>query len=320
MSTELLKVALRQPEKIASPLAKSLLSSAGSGLGAAGTFKLLSALRPELAEAALWGGVGAGGVLGHDAAKYLANKKLAAWAKKKAAMEKPFKSEYPLVKKANLLARAAYVTTDAAPAVAAGIYGGRMGMGLLPDNPIIGGLLGSLGGSSLVHPLSSRAAKSMFPKSHRFIENYINTPVIKTGGYEKRASLSRAAKGAIGLPLGVMGLGAVHPELFGVLPSSLGGHLSDTVGSNILNSLDNLAKPILGSSSHQLANVGTSLAGLGALGAGAGKLSERAIPVAKKSIMDNPTARKAALAAALFPWTLAVGGGAYLLGKNNSDS
>lgn len=147
----------------------------------------------------------------------------------------------------------------------------------------------------------------------------------------KKANLSRAAKGAIGLPLGVMGAAAIHPELFGVLPSSLGGHLSDTIGSNILNSLDNLAKPLLGSSSHQLANVGTSLAGLGALGAGAGKLSEKVIPLAakssnkiippaKKSIIDNPTARKAALAAALFPWSLAIGGGAYLLGKNDSNS
>lgn len=145
-------------------------------------------------------------------------------------------------------------------------------------------------------------------------------PYKKEYSLTKKANLSRAAKGAIGLPLGVMGASAIHPELFGVLPSSLGGHLSDTIGSNILNSLDNLAKPLLGSSSHQLANVGTSLAGLSALGAGAGKLSERAIPVAKKSITDNPTTRKAALAAALFPWTLAVGGGAYLLGKNSSDS
>ena len=162
--------------------------------------------------------------------------------------------------------------------------------------------------------------RDRFPKSHKYFENLQNNQLSKFSSLTKKASLSRAAKGAIGLPLGVMGAAAIHPELFGVLPSSLGGHLSDTVGSNILNSLDNLAKPLLGASSHQLANVGTSLAGLSALGAGAGKLSERAIPVAKKSITDNPTARKAALAAALFPWTLAAGGGAYLLGKNNSDS
>ena len=37
-------------------------------------------------------------------------------------------------------------------------------------------------------------------------------------------------------------------------------------------------------------------------------------------LMDNSTARKAALAAALFPWSLAIGGGAYMLGKANSDS
>lgn len=153
------------------------------------------------------------------------------------------------------------------------------------------------------------------------------------GKLTKQANLSRAAKGAIGLPLGVMGLGAINPELFGVLPSSLGGHLSDTVGSNILNSLDNLAKPLLGSSSHQLANVGTSLAGLSALGAGAGKLSERVIPIAKAPIARaaSPMAVAAVAAAAesgisakekaaIIAALLATGGGSYLLGKHNSDS
>ena len=360
MSTELLKVALRQPEKIASPLAKSLLSSAGSGLGAAGTFKLLSALRPELAEAALWGGVGAGGVLGHDVARHLANKaKVAAWAKKKAAMEKPFKTEYSLTKKASVarkLTDIAYKSGLKAPSlstqagygllqgvpqfgasVAGGVGGNLLAKELAPHIGVKGfyaaetlpeilanlglGAIGTLGGIELGSRLGGAAGKSLskkiMPETARYMR--IADPY-KLASFTKQANLSRAAKGAIGLPLGVMGAAAIHPELFGVLPSSLGGHLSDTIGSNILNSLDNLAKPLLGSSSHQLANVGTSLAGLSALGAGAGKLSGRAIPVAKKSITDNPTARKAALAAALFPWTLAVGGGAYLLGKNSSDS
>jgi hypothetical protein len=104
MSKELLKVALKHPEKVASPLAKSLVTAAGSGLGAAGAFKLLSALRPELAEAALWGGTTAGGVLGHDLAGLLARKKIAYASKKRAAMvkEAPYKKEYSLTKRANL--------------------------------------------------------------------------------------------------------------------------------------------------------------------------------------------------------------------------
>ena len=133
----------------------------------------------------------------------------------------------------------------------------------------------------------------------------------------KKANLSRAAKGAIGLPLGVMGAAAIHPELFGHV-QNVG--ILDSVAGRVMGSLDNLAKPVLGETLGQSTNALASLGGLSALGAGAGKLSERAIPVAKKSIMDNPTSRKAALAAALFPWTLAVGGGAYLLGKNKSDS
>jgi hypothetical protein len=237
MSRELLKVALQQPEKIASPLAKSLISAAGSGLGATGTFKLLSALHPELAEAALWGGVGAGGVLGHDVARHLANKaKVAAWAKKKAAMEKPFKSEYPLVKKANL---------------------------------------------------------------------------------------SRAAKGAIGLPAAVGTVGAMLPAKTLGIAATLASH-GKQIDPSILQKFLQPSKQLgeLISAGHLPAGP-DALLGLGtlaALGAGAGKLSEKVIPVAKKSITDNPTARKAALAAALFPWTLAAGGGAYLLGKNNSDS
>lgn len=250
MSRELLKVALQQPEKIASPLAKSLLSAAGSGLGAAGTFKLLSALRPELAEAALWGGVGAGGVLGHDVARHLANKaKVAAWAKKKAAMEKPFKTEYshPLVKQANL-SRAAK---------------GAIGL------PVAALALGPL------------AAATHMP--------YVADDMIKqfTGGFGKLDDIPGSLKALYG-PLKL-------PALFEAEGQVLSGNVFPE-------------KTLAG------------LAGLSAIGAGAGKLSEKVIPVAKKSVMDNPTARKAAIAAALFPWTLAAGGGAYLLSKNKSGS
>jgi len=142
----------------------------------------------------------------------------------------------------------------------------------------------------------------------------------------KKAGLSRAAKGAIGLPLGVMGAAALAPgHLFGDighLISGGAGKLADpTVGQKITEVLAGTGSRI-GFNPHMNTDVAMLLgtAGLSGLGAGAGKLSEKVIPVAKKSIIDNPTARKAALAAALFPWSLAIGGGAYLLGKNNSDS
>ena len=108
----------------------------------------------------------------------------------------------------------------------------------------------------------------------------------------------------------------------GHLISGGAGKLADpTVGQKITEVLAGTGSRI-GFNPHMNTDVAMLLgtAGLSGLGAGAGKLSEKVIPVAKKSIMDNPTARKAAVAAALFPWTLAVGGGAYLLGKRNSDS
>lgn len=273
--------------------------------------------------------------------------------KKKATMEKPFSKEYSLTKKASVsrkLTDLAYKARLKSPSInnkfdygvlrhtpgTAGLIGGGIGGRLLgadlarhmglggfytsESTPELlahialrtGGLVGGMHlGEKLLDPVGKSLAKKLMPETARYY---------RLSGLNKKASLSRAAKGAIAAPLGVMGLGALHPEMFGVLPSSIGGHLSDTIGSNVLNSLDNLAKPLLGSSHPQLANVGTSLAGLGALGAGAGKLSEKLIPVAKKSITDNPTARKAALAAALFPWSLAIGGGAYMLGKTDSDS
>lgn len=336
MSKQLLKLALQRPEKVASSIARSLLSAAGSGLGAAGTFKLLSALRPELAEAALWGGVGAGGVLGHDVAKHLANKaKVAAWAKKKAAMEKPFKTEYSLVKNANLLARAAYLTTENAPAIAAGLYGSRMGAKLLPDNPIIGGLLGALSGSSLVLPVSSSVAASMFPKSHKFLANRVNTPAVKIGGYEKRANLSRAAKGAIGLPAAALALGHVAAATH--MPGVADDMVNQlTGGFGKLEEIPGILKTLYGPlkvpaamgveggqilSGDIMGRAGASLAGLSALGAGAGKLSEKITPVAKKSLLKDPERRnKLLLLAALFPWISTTTGTTYLYKKLRSDS
>lgn len=142
----------------------------------------------------------------------------------------------------------------------------------------------------------------------------------------KKAGLSRAAKGAIAAPLGVMGAAAIAPgHLFGDvghLISGAGGKLADpTVGQKITEVLAGTGSRI-GFNPNMNTDIAMLLgtAGISGAGAAVGKLSERFAPVAKKSWMDNPTARKAALAAALFPWTLAVGGGAYLLGKNNSDS
>ena len=248
MSKALLKVALKHPEKIASPIAKSLVAAAGSGLGAAGAFKLLSALRPELAEAALWGGTTAGGVLGHDLAGMLARKKIAYARKKRAAMvkEAPRKKEYPLT---------------------------------------------------------------------------------------KRANLSRAAKGAIALPLGVMGAAAIAP-----------GHLFGDIGNLISGGAGKLADPTVGQKiTEVLAGTGSRMAfnphmntdvamllgtaGLSGLGAGAGKLSERLIPIAKAPIARAASPAVAAASgisakkkAAIIAALLASGGGGYLLGKNNSDS
>lgn len=369
MSKQLLKLALQRPEKVASSIARSLLSAAGSGLGAAGTFKLLSALRPELAEAALWGGVGAGGVLGHDVARHLANKaKVAAWAKKKAAMEKPFKTEYSLVKKAGMLDTAVrrsfkpsklnLATYSAlrgvpesivAPTLGAGavLWGAlehgpewyhRALLGLAEPNPstwdstkgiltyagtmLGGGALGNRAVRAVNKPLVD---KLIMPRTAKYVEKGVDRYLDKLSSHTKEAGLSRAAKGAIGLPLGVMGAAALAPgHLFGDighLISGGAGKLADpTVGQKITEVLAGTGSRI-GFNPHMNTDVAMLLgtAGLGGLGAGAGKLSERVIPVAKKSIMDNPTARKAAIAAALFPWSLAVGGGAYLLGKN-SDS
>lgn len=52
---------------------------------------------------------------------------------------------------------------------------------------------------------------------------------------------------------------------------------------------------------------------------------QKEYPLTKKAELSraankNITARNVALAAALFPWSLAIAGGAYLLNKGNSDS
>lgn len=362
MSKDLLKLSLKQPEKVASTLAKTLVNSAGAGLGAAGSFKLLSMLRPELAEAALWGGVGAGGVLGHDAAKYLTNKKLAAWVKKRAAMEKPFRGEYSLTKKASiarkltdvaykgglkspsLATQATYGLLRGGPELGAAISGGIGGKLLagklaphigvpgfyaadtLPE--ILANLALGTGGVYAGYSLGSRLggavgkglSRKLMPETARYMR--IADPY-KLASFTKKAGLSRAAKGAIGLPLGVMGAAALAPgHLFGDIGHLVaGGKLADPTA------MQKVVEVLAGTGSKMAfnphmstdASVLLGLGGLSALGTGVGKLSERFVPVAKKSITDNPTSRKAALAAAFFPWSLAAAGGGYLYGKY-SDS
>ena len=63
------------------------------------------------------------------------------------------------------------------------------------------------------------------------------------------------------------------------------------------------------------------IAGLSALGAGAGKLSEKLVPVAKKSFVEDPKNRRLMLAASLFPWMSTAAGVGYLANRAmKSDS
>ena len=163
--------------------------------------------------------------------------------------------------------------------------------------------------------------------------------MIKEGPYKKeysltkKAGLSRAAKGAIGLPAAALALGPIAAATH--MPYVADDMIKQLNPFGKLDEVPGILKTLYGPLKvPQAMGIGdtrilsgdierravASLAGLSALGAGVGKLSEKVIPVAKKSVMDNPTARNAAIAAALFPWTLAAGGGAYLLSKNNSDS
>ena len=183
---------------------------------------------------------------------------------------------------------------------------------------------------ALKNPAKARRKLSYMRNKRAAMEK----PFSREYSLTKKAGLSRAAKGAIGLPAAALALGplAVATHMLGVADDMV---QQLTGGMGKLEEVPGILKALYGPlkvpaamgveggqilSGDIMERAGASLAGLGALGAGAGKLSEKLVPVAKKSRMDNPTARKAALAAALFPWTLAVGGGAYLVGKNNSDS
>lgn len=273
----------------------------------------------------------------------LARKKIA-WAKKKAAMEKPFKSEYSLVKKASYLDVLSTISKqkklEKALKTGLGIVGaGAGGLGgyglllsmapghftehaILRHTPLIGGgmALGALSGAQVGESIGKGINSMRNPKAYRAR----NTMTEALSNLTKTSSLSRAAKGAIGLPLGVMGAAAIHPELFGHV-QNVG--ILDSVAGRVLGSLDNIASPVLGESFSQSTNALASLGALSALGAGAGKLSERVIPIAKAPIARAASPAVAAASgisakkkAAIIAALLASGGGGYLLGKNNSDS
>ncbi len=156
---------------------------------------------------------------------------------------------------------------------------------------------------------------------------------VKSNRRVKQANLSRAAKGAIGLPIGVMGAAALAPgHLFGDighLTSGGAGKLADpTVGQKITEVLADTGSRI-GFNPHMNTDIAMllGLAGLSGLGAGAGKLSERVIPIAKAPITRAASPAVAAASgisaekkAAIIAALLASGGGGYLLGKNSSDS
>jgi len=141
----------------------------------------------------------------------------------------------------------------------------------------------------------------------------------------KTANLSRAAKGAIALPAGYIGLSAA-------LPSTMLGMQSTVNTQGLALALEKIQ--------HGLSAVGETVAfkpnmavdpatilGLATLvgaGAGAGKLSEKLIPIAKKSIPiaaggASSGVDRRAIAAALLA-AGAAGSGGYLLGSRRSDS
>ena len=216
---------------------------------------------------------------------------------------------------------------------------------LLDTTPVLAGgaALGLLGAGTVGKNLGKGINFIRDPKTFR-ARNALNESL---SALTKTSSLSRAAKGAIAAPIAALALGpiAAATHMPGVVDDMI-AHLGTKGGT--LESIPSFLKPAYGPlripyslgitkevlplEASQVA--GASLAGLSALGAGAGKLSEKLIPIAKKSkdiakvtrapmsLMDKFKAsspeQKALVAAALFPWTLAAGAGAYAL--SNSDS
>lgn len=122
MSKELLKVALQQPEKIASPLARSLLSDLESKVVNVGPFRILGQIQPDIAQLITGGEAGIDAAL-DDLIRHYRRKKTA-YAKKRAAMikEAPYQKEYPLTKKAELSRAAKKNLTARNIALAAALF------------------------------------------------------------------------------------------------------------------------------------------------------------------------------------------------------
>lgn len=205
-----------------------------------------------------------------------------------------------------------------------------------------GGYAGGNLGTKLLDPVGKRLARKYTPETAKYF-NLANPYRIDMPKMElnlsKHANLSRAAKGAIAAPIAALALGpiAAATHMPGVVDDMI-AHLGTKGGT--LESIPSFLKPAYGPlrlpyslgitkevlplEASQVA--GASLAGLSALGAGAGKLSEKLIPIAKKSkapmsLVDKFKAsspqQKALVAAALFPWTLAAGAGAYALSDSD---
>ena len=346
MSKDLLKKALQNPTKVAFPILKTLLGATGAGLGSGGALKGLDLLNKTLhspmSEAAYWGVIGSGGIIGHDLAKSLLRKQKVAACKKK-RIEKPVKKEYKLAHaKTAMKMPLSYLPALALPA-AAGVGAGHwMGKTLLPhsrkliqDGDLLAGgatlALPMLGASNAAYNMAEFLRRRVLPKSARDYEKYLAQ---KHGA--KTAALSRAAKGAIALPAAALALGPVAAathmpgiadDMIAQLTAAGKGKLDDIPGLlrglygplRVPHSMGLTGKDVLGGDI--MATAGKSLAGLSALGAGAGKLSERVIPVAKKSFLEDPKKRKMLLAASLFPWLGTAAGVGYLANKAmNSDS
>ena len=204
---------------------------------------------------------------------------------------------------------------------------------IMDTTPLIGGgvALGLLGAGKAGRSLGKGINFLRDPKTFR-ARNSLNEAL---SSLTKTSSLSRVAKGAIAAPLAVMGAAAVAP-----------GHLFGDIGHLISGGAGKLADPTaLQKITEVLAGTGSRIgfnphmntdaamllgtAGISGLGAGVGKLSEKLIPLAKKSkdiakVTQAPMSlmgkfkasspqQKALIAAALFPWTLAAGAGAYAL-------
>jgi hypothetical protein len=354
MSKEMLKTVLKTKEaSVMDVLRGSLKRALGASAGAGAAVPTLEAIGLEQSNPLFWGLVTGAGVLSHDLAgaagkgyskhlqkvscarrdkKILLQKlgKCSKGRKKRAEMikEGPYKKEYSLTKKANLLSRLGYVGVESAPILAGIHYGGKMGMNLLPESPIAGTLLGAMGLSTALGSATSGLGKTLFPKGRNYFKGVQARQLAKHSSVTKQAGLSRAAKGAIAAPLGVMGAAAIAPSsLFGEIGSTIatasGGKLLDpTASQKILDTLIGTGSRI-GFNPHMNHELAAALgtAGISGLGAGAGKLSERFIPVAKKSILEDPKKKKMLMAAALFPWMSTAAGVTYLVNKaRNSDS